>query len=284
MTSLTLIINTYNQPEYMERVLRAVSAQTSAPEQVLLADDGSDDETRARFASWAAAAARNFQTAHVWQPHEGFRRARVLNRAIAQAQRDYIVFLDGDTVPHPEFLADHRSQARRGSFIQGHRALVRQDASRWFGTGEFRTERRRALWRGQIHGVKHAFRWPVPFRRALSGLRGIRGCNLAIWREDLVLVNGYNEKFVGWGREDSELAARLLNAGRTRLDLRGRALCFHLWHPPASKQNLAANDELLAKALAERAQRCDTGLDQYLPEGSRGIPAARGGIAPSEPS
>ena len=105
-------------------------------------------------------------------------------------------------------------------------------------------------------------------------LRGIRGCNLGIWRTDLVLANGYNEAFVGWGREDSELAVRLLNLGRRRLDLRGRALCYHLWHPPASRTTLAVNDELLATAQARRTTRCEQGLDQYLR--TEGAPGSRG--------
>jgi len=81
--------------------------------------------------------------------------------------------------------------------------------------------------------------------------------------DDLVRVNGYNEAFTGWGREDSELAARLLNTGLQRLDMRGRALCFHLWHPPASRAQLAANDGLLESTLREKNTRCEHGLDHH---------------------
>jgi hypothetical protein len=94
-------------------------------------------------------------------------------------------------------------------------------------------------------------------------LRGIRGCNLAIWRADLQRVNGYNEAFTGWGREDSELAVRLLNSGVRRLDVRGWALCYHLWHPPASRTQLTDNDRLLAEAVQAGASRCERGLNQY---------------------
>jgi hypothetical protein len=87
---------------------------------------------------------------------------------------------------------------------------------------------------------------------------------LAIWRADLVRVNGYNEAFTSWGREDSELAVRLMNAGVSRLDVRGRALCFHLWHPPVSRAKLAGNDELLAKAILGKYSRCENGLNMHL--------------------
>jgi hypothetical protein len=94
-------------------------------------------------------------------------------------------------------------------------------------------------------------------------LRGVRGCNFAAWRRDLVRVNGYNEAFVGWGREDSELAVRLMNSGVKRLDIRGWALCYHLWHPPASRSGLTANDEILVQAQGAKATRCEFGLNQH---------------------
>jgi GT2 family glycosyltransferase len=271
MLSLGLIINTHEQPDYLARALSAVARQISPPEEVLLADDGSGEGVRSVFARWSAA--HQLRAEHVWQPHEGFRRARILNQAIARTRSEYLVFLDGDTVPHPQFIADHRRLAREGAFIQGHRALVKQQAAAWFGLQGFAEDRRRALWQGQLEGLKHAFRWPFPLLRTLPGLRGIRGCNLGIWRAHLIQVNGYNEDFVGWGREDSELAVRLMNQGVRRLDARGRALCYHLWHPPASRAALPANDNLLAEAIGQRATRCANGLQQHLREDDAHTPA-----------
>ncbi len=261
--SLALIINTYNQPEYLARVLNAVARQTRKPDEVLLADDGSGEETRISFASWLAG--KPFRCEHVWQENQGFRRARILNQAIARARGDYLIFLDGDTVPHPLFLADHAVLARPQSFVQGHRALVEQKAAATFGLNDFAGDRRRAFWQGQLTGLKNAYRWPAPLRQFRDDLRGVRGCNLAIWRGDLVRVNGYNEAFVGWGREDSELALRLMNSGVRRLDVHGQALCYHLWHPPASRAGLPANNQLLEQTQNESAIQCTMGLNQYLP-------------------
>jgi len=259
--SLALLINTYDQPEYLARVLAAVSRQQAQPDEVILADDGSGAPTREVFAQWAGASA--CRTCHVWQKNAGFRRARILNQAIAAATSDYVVFLDGDTLPHPQFVADHRALARPGFFVQGHRALVEQKAAAWFGLQTLAADRRRAFWQGQLHGWKNAWRWPFPLATRKPHLRGIRGCNLAIARADLVRVNGYNEDFTGWGREDSELAVRLMNSGVQRLDLRGRAICFHLWHPPASRAQLTDNDSLLQQAVQSAARRCERGLNQY---------------------
>jgi len=263
-TDLALIVNTNNQPEYLARVLKSLNHQTSPPNEVLVADDGSAQETRQVFSAWSNAS--RLRAEHVWQPHDGFRRARILNEAITRAQNHYLVFLDGDTIPHPDFIADHRRLARPGAFIQGHRVLVQQRAAAFFGTTTFRRDRRQAIWQRQIEGLKHLFRWPRPLLRQRHDLRGIRGCNLGIWRQDLMNVNGYNEAFVGWGREDSELAARLMNAGVKRLDVRGWAVCFHLWHPPVDRANLKLNDELLENALKARATSCEVGINAHLPQ------------------
>ena len=259
--TLALVINTFNQPDYLNRVLRAVSQQSVLPDEVLIADDGSANETKTVFDRWRAA--QKFRCEYVWQEPRGFRRARILNQAIALAHGDYLIFLDGDTIPHPYFIADHRALARPALFVQGHRALIERKAAAEFGLHEFGRDRWRTLCQFQLRGLKHAYRWPWPLRRVRQDLRGVRGCNLAIWRSNLVRVNGYNEAFVGWGREDSELVVRLMNSGVRRLDVRGWALCYHLWHPPVSRNELAVNDELLAGAIREKSARCEQGLDRH---------------------
>jgi len=260
--ALTVVINTFNQPDYLGRVLNAVSRQSVLPEEVLLADDGSENETKMVFSQWRTA--QSFRCEHIRQDHQGFRRARILNLAIASSRGDYLVFLDGDTIPHPDFVSDHHAAAQRGFFVQGHRALIEEKAAPWFGKNNFSADRRRAVFQNQVSGLKNSFRWPFAVRKIKSRLRGIRGCNLAIWRADLVRVNGYSEAFTGWGREDSELAVRLMNSGVRRLDVRGWALCYHLWHPPVSRDELASNDELLAKAILEKHTRCELGLSRHL--------------------
>lgn len=260
--TVALVISTFNQPDYLARVLRAVERQSQLPTQLLLADDGSDDETRLLFQAWEKG--QSFECEHVWQEHCGFRKSRILNRAIAKARAEYLVFLDGDCVPHPHFLADHARLSELRTFVQGHRALIERSGAASFGLGDFVRDRRRTLLQFQLRGWKHAYRWPVPLKRKRHDLHGARGCNMAAWREDLVAINGYNEAFVGWGREDSEMILRLMNSGVRRLDVRGWALCYHLWHPPADRAGLSGNDELLAQAQREKATRCACGVNQYL--------------------
>jgi glycosyltransferase involved in cell wall biosynthesis len=258
--SLAILMPTYNQPDYLRRVLRALDRQTMRPDEVLLADDGSDADTGQLFEEWRRA--NKVDAKHVWQPHDGYRKTRILNAAIAQARSDYIVFLDGDTLPHPEFVADHRRLIRPQVYIQGHRTLVEQKAATYFGSGDFARDRLRAFWSKQLSNVKHSYRWPIPFKHFRADAQGSRGCNFGVWRQDLIRVNGYNEALTGWGREDSEIAVRLMNSGVRRLDVRGWALCYHLWHPPAKRG--ALNDQILEKAAEKKSTRCELGLDRHL--------------------
>jgi glycosyltransferase involved in cell wall biosynthesis len=260
--TVALIISTYDQANYLGRLLRALTAQDSPPQEVFLADDGSSDETRRVFRVWADAN-KSTRSEHIRQPHDGFRKSPILNQAVARAQSEYLIFLDGDTIPHPQFISDHRRLARPGHAVQGHRALVRHKASRVFGLGDFSEDRSKAFWAGQLRSWKQVFRWPVPSRKVLRDLSGVRGNNLAVWREQMIKVNGFNEEFKGWGREDSELMVRFLRNGYPRLDVRGWALCYHLWHMPAAHNTHSADNQLRA-AAADGRSACLKGLDQYL--------------------
>lgn len=91
-------------------------------------------------------------------------------------------------------------------------------------------------------------------------MHGILGCNLGIWREDLLAVNGYDEAFEGWGKEDSELGARLYHLGRERKTVHGRAIIFHLNHPLLPRDNVQRNEARLHETLRNRTVRCESGI------------------------
>jgi glycosyltransferase involved in cell wall biosynthesis len=259
---LSLIVTTYERPDALQLVLRSVLLQRRPPDELVVADDGSGEATRRivqRFVGQAP-----FPVRHCWREHSGFRLAEMRNRAIAMATGDYVVVVDGDLVLHPSFLADHERAARPATMIQGGRVLLSEPLTR----GALASGRTRfAAWLPGLRNRKNAVR-----SRLLSWLASyhsrnvyrVRGANLAFWRQDVLRVNGFDEGFVGWGREDSEFVARMQNAGVRRLNLKFAAVAFHLWHPEASRDHLRDNEELLRTTLATRAQRCVRGLDRHL--------------------
>lgn len=117
---------------------------------------------------------------------------------------------------------------------------------------------------GKIIGAAKGVRWPVPIIRRDTKQRGIIGCNMAFWRDDLVAVNGFDEDYTGWGTgEDSDIGTRLYHLGRQRKFVYGRAIVFHLNHPPAPRGHHAASVERLAETIASRKIRCEHGLDRH---------------------
>ena len=255
---ISLVLNTYENPAALRKVLSALEEQTDKRAEIIVADDGSGHET--------AEVVRNFSTRirvqHCRQDHQGFRRSSILNQAIARARGDYIVFLDGDSVPAQEFIADHAALAEAGCWVQGRRAFIDESAVRGFRSNGWHLAR--LFVSGQLKGWPKAVRWPRASIRYDQGQGGILGCNLGIWHSDLVAVNGYDESFTGWGREDADLGNRLYHLGLRRKLVHGRAIIFHLNHPLVPRDRLGDNQALLDQTIAERRVRAKKGLDQYL--------------------
>jgi glycosyltransferase involved in cell wall biosynthesis len=261
---LALVVTTFDRPDALAAVLASIDAQQDSPDELIVADDGSGPETRAVIEQHLArhrAAGR-----HVWQPHEGFRLTRLRNLAIAASTADYLVFIDGDMLLHPGFIADHRRLARPGWFTQGVRVLL--DAPRT-ATALRDPATRFSLLSAGLGGLRRCYALHAPrtsgiVRRLANRIIAIKGCNQAFWRSDLVTVNGFDENIVGWGPEDKELCARLAHAGVRRQTLLFGGIAFHLHHPPASRTRVDANQRILADTLARRRTRCDAGLAAHL--------------------
>ena len=263
----TLLISTYNWPEALELVLRSALGQQLSPSQVVVADDGSRDDTAALVHAFVPRfGALGVELRHVWQEDAGFRKARILNAALARATGEYVVQVDQDLVLHPAFVASHVAFARRGSFVQGSRVLVRPERTREaLARGDTRFGALDAGLKNRINAL-HLPWLSVFVPTSQEHLRGTRGVNFAFWRDDARRVNGWNEEFEGWGREDSEFAARLLNAGLRRRKLKFAGVGYHLWHQECSREAVPAQERTLHAIVAERVVRCARGLDAHLEE------------------
>lgn len=253
---VAVIVTTYNSPSYLHKVLEGYLRQTRYPDELIVADDGSSGETADvinRFRSSAP-----FPVQHVWQADLGFRAARIRNEAIKACSGDYIIFTDGDCLPHPSFVADHLCLRREGCFIQGKRMLLGAEASR-----EIRDYRGTDLishcFKGELTGCHHLVRIPGVYVRK-KGLRGIKTCNMALFKRDIVAVNGFNEDFTGWGREDAEFAARLFSYGLCRKDPLFSAMVVHLWHKENNRAELDRNDLMLRQVVDSARFFCSNGL------------------------
>ena len=262
----SLVVATYNWPEALAAVLATVRAQVVQPTELVIADDGSGEPTRRVIE--AAAAGFPCPVVHVWHPDQGFKLAQIRNKAVARARGAYVIQIDGDMLLHRAFVKDHLDAATPGFFVGGSRALLDPWASRAVLSGHGLPGPFTAGVRNRLNALRLA-----PLGEALSPLvpardsMRVRGGNMAFWREDFVAVNGYDEAFVGWGREDTDLVLRLHRRGLRRRWFKLRGVAFHLHHREASRDALGRNDRILEAALASGRDRCEVGVDQWLRAG-----------------
>jgi GT2 family glycosyltransferase len=268
MACCSVIITTYNRPDALALVLHALNAQSQTDFEVLIADDGSIEDTRLMLQAFPV----RFPLRHVWQADQGFRAARIRNLAIAQAQGDYVIFLDGDCVVRPDFIARHCALAETDCFVSGNRVLCQAD----FSNEILRTQTPvwqwswrqwlRAYQRSQINRYSPLLTLPGQTwrkRKALQHWRGVKTCNLGVWRRALLAINGFDESYQGWGHEDADLAVRLLQAGQQRKDGRFYVPVLHLWHKPAPRAQEQENWQRLQAALqGERATVTAHGINK----------------------
>ena len=261
---IALVITTYERPDALAAVLDSVTRQRVPPAEIVIADDGSGPATRDLadgFTRYSTVPAR-----FVSQPHAGFRLTRLRNLAIAATVMDYLVFIDGDMLLHPGFVADHLRIARRGFYTQGTRAHA--DAAL---TARLIADPSTNLSIASpgLGGLRRAYLLDSPSlsraaRTLANRIIAIKGCNQGFWRDDLVRVNGFNEAIVGWGPEDKELVARLGHAGVKRQTLAFGGIATHLHHARASRAALPANLAILDATRRERLVRCEHGLDAHF--------------------
>jgi glycosyltransferase involved in cell wall biosynthesis len=252
---ISVIVSTYNREDALNAVLRALSRQSDRNFEIVVADDGSGPATARVVDEWALRT--KLPIKHVWHEDRGFRLSDIRNRGIRESAGTYVLFLDGDCIARPDFVAAHRRLAESGWFVTGTRILLSRELTD-------RVLRQRlepeswglARWilprlRGDLNRLAPLLNLQLGATRKLTARRwrGARGSNMAFWRADLEKVDGFDASFSGWGREDSDLFIRLIRAGVRRKDGRFATGVLHLWHPEADRSRLVENDRQLDEVL-----------------------------------
>ena len=274
-TSATVIVTTYEWPEALDVVLRALSEQKDQNFQVVVADDGSGPETARVVERWTASFTGGIE--HAWQSDEGFRRARALNLGALAARGEYLVFIDGDSIPRRSFLEAvrrcmlpgwfvaskrlHMSRALSARVLDEHCPVWRWTSGRWvLGAPRevFRSEREVAR-PGLVLPIRDRRRpWRVN-EPEFSPPYDAYGHCFGVWRSDFERVNGFEMRFEDWGGEDVDIAARLRRAG-LRCGWPGpKATMLHLWHP-VRRGTSSSNQPLLQQSLANAHVEARDGL------------------------
>ncbi len=267
---ISIIVTTYNRADALAAVLRSLARQTDQDFEVVVADDGSTAVTGERIDGWKTKIGHRLE--HVWHDDRGFRAAEIRNRAILASRGSYCIFLDGDCLVRPDFVAIHRRLAEPGWFVTGNRILL----SRALTDKVLHEQLTPESWsltswlgerlRGGVNRLSALLHLPLgPLRRLRQRQwQGARSCNLAIWRTDLERVDGFDADYSGWGKEDSDIIVRLLRAGVHRKDGTFATGVIHLWHSDFDRSLLPENERKLTAILGGDRVRAQRGLSALV--------------------
>lgn len=244
---VSVVITTYNRSDALVRVLEGLLQQTDKNFEVIVADDGSTIAHQKALAQSHAAIA--LRVTHVWHPDVGFTASRIRNRGVAAGSGNYIVLMDGDCIPETDFIARHRSLAQAGHLVNGSRVLLSPALTRDVLSGAVNVTARSCFYwlfarlQGHANKLSGLCRLPDgPYRIQQSfSWKGIRSCNMGVWRSDFEAVDGFDESFVGWGHEDADFVLRLHNHRVLRKDGYCATEVFHLHHKEAKRDQESKN-------------------------------------------
>lgn len=263
---ISVIVTTYNREDALAAALRALAHQTDHDFEIVVADDGSRADTERVIASWKARLPLPLK--HVRHEHRGFRGGEIRNRGIRASTGELCIFLDGDCLAKPDFIAAHRRLHEPGWFVTGNRILLSRAlteavlaqrlAPETWNFGALLRERVR----GGVNRLLPTMRLPLgPLRKlASASWQGAQTCNLAVARADLERIDGFDNIYTGWGLEDSDLVVRLLHAGLRRKDGRFATGVLHLWHPQNDRSHLPDNQARLGEVIGSTRVRALRGL------------------------
>ena len=263
----SIIISTYNRPDALKKCVESIFMQTQFPDEIVIADDGSGRETVELVSRLKESSP--VKMLHVWQEDNGYQLARIRNRSFAAASGEYLVQIDGDLILDRHFVSDHLRMAKLGTFVGGARTMMDEDLTKMVLNGEVRFEdipTYKDHLRLRSNAVRSRFLSLLAYlyQRHRRNYKYVFGCNMAFWKKDLLTVNGYDESFKGWGKEDNELTVRLQNAGVKLRFIKFGAMTYHLHHKVADLSSMMANEEKLNQTIKEGLTFAPSGISNYL--------------------
>jgi len=269
---LSIIVGTYNWPDALRLCLNSLGSQSNRDFEIIVADDGSGSQTAELISRVSGTLPMNIR--HVWQEDIGFRKSLILNVAIREARGGYLIFLDGDCIAQPDFVARHLELAQPGCLVTGSRIMLGKTLTKELllheklDFGLFLRKAPAYRLRNQISKLLPLFlRAPnTGFRDYRSFIwRRIKGCNLACWREDALRIGGFDEGLTGWGHEDADFVLRLHEIGVVRRSGAWATEILHLWHPDADRSLEESNRRIVSERIAAVKERLARTSGQKAP-------------------
>jgi len=271
MNLISVIVTTYNWPSALRLCLESLFSQLDNNFEIIIADDGSSPANLEITQAYCADSPVSISYIH--HDDQGFRAGTIRNKAVAQSKGEYLLFIDGDCILRPDFITRHRQLAAIGCFVPGNRVLLSQIFTQKVIERQIPLYAKSfyyfiLLWlQKKINRLSGFLYLPLGFLRYIQPKKWQKAmtCNLGVWKNDFIRVNGFDELFEGWGFEDSDLVIRLIHAGIVRKEGRFAVPVIHLWHPYNDKSKQGMNyKRLLERLQSDDFIRAERGISQYL--------------------
>lgn len=276
-TKASVIVSFYNNIRALQLILTALEQQDFSDFEVIIADDGSKPEIVEQINAWK----NNFSypLKHIWQEDKGFRKNRILNKAIIAAEADYIIFVDGDCIPHRSFVKDHLFFSRPERIVAGRRVMMSNFLSqkiepnfiqrkKLFSFGFFLKILADSLRKKTRHAESGLY-LPIPRINRWFGstTRGVKGCNFSLFKKGLLAVNGFDMRYelpcVG---EDTDIEYRLKLLGYEVFLPKFRIIQYHLYHEPLSRNLIKTNQLIFEDTIKSQRSRTKLGMNEISNE------------------
>ena len=269
--AISVIISTYNATEWLEKVLVGYNQQTFSNFEIVIADDGSTQETADLLTRMKQEV--SYPVVHVWQEDDGFQKSRILNKAVLACSGQYIVMSDGDCIPRADFLQIHEDHKERGYFLSGGYFMLPMDISKQISNDDIAQQKCFDVSWLKANGLKGSFKnnklsaGPVK-AKVLNAITPTNaswnGHNASGWKEDIVAVNGFDER-MQYGGQDRELGERMMNKGIKSKQIRYSAVVIHLDHPRGYKNeaSIKKNRAIRDETKGQNKAWTDYGISQH---------------------
>lgn len=257
---ISILLATYNWPQALKLCLESLATQTDPDFEIIIADDGSTKETKDLIEKIKIT--HPISITHLWQEDQGFRKTTILNQAITAAKGNYLVFLDGDCIVQPDYVACHRTLAQKGYLVTGSRVLLDESLTKqllsWpkWDFEIFDTH----LLSYRLSGGINKY-WPLKIKLGNGSWRDyrkfvwrrIKGCNMACWKADAEAINGFDESMTGWGHEDADFVFRLQRHHIKRKSGSWSTEVLHLFHQIHDQSHAAENARKVRAMIQAKA-------------------------------
>ncbi len=267
---ISVIISTYNSPKWLQKVLWSFEVQTFKNFEVVIADDGSDIETKTLIETMSSQVSYPIQ--HIWHEDNGFQKTIILNKATVASKGDYLVYTDGDCMARADFLQVHETRKEAGYFLSGGYFKLPMNISEAITESDIKEQRCFDInWLKQ-QGLKSSFKNnKITSKGAKERLLNKftpttatwNGHNASGYKSDILAVNGYDER-MQYGGEDRELGERLFNAGLKAKQIRYSGICLHLDHERGyvKPEMIEKNKAIRATTKSERITKTPYGIEK----------------------